>query len=194
MLFNLAAFRSDYENIQIRFRNPDPLGVADLFRTLNGGDAIITGIETQLEIVPVTGLTASFGAVYLDQDATIANPFTGVTSKGQLPNVPSWKVDASLDYMFAPFAFGTLAIRAGYNFHDRQLPAGSTGGVPDYRPAYELFDARISLSEIPVAAGDLSVSLWGKNLKDAEYQVYHGAGAVMFGQPRSYGLNVLYKY
>jgi iron complex outermembrane receptor protein len=192
MLFNLAAFRSDYEDIQLRFLNAALVGTASGgFQTVNGGQAIIKGLELQFEAVPVQGLTVSVGAAYLEDDATVTNPFTGVTAQSHLPNAPKWKADSSLEYVFAPLPFGTASLRGSYSFHDQQL---TSGGGKDFIPSYSLIDARLTLSEIPVATGDLSVSLWGRNLTDEEYQVYHGAAAVVFGLPRSYGLNVLYKY
>jgi iron complex outermembrane receptor protein len=76
----------------------------------------------------------------------------------------------------------------------KQLPIGETGIVGDYRPAYWLLDARLTLSDIKMSDGNLAVSVWGKNLTDAQYETYHAFQGVEYGQPRTYGLNVTYKF
>ena len=50
------------------------------------------------------------------------------------------------------------------------------------------------LSDISLGRGRLSLALWGNNLADDEYQYYHTFGAAIIGQPRSYGINMVYNY
>jgi iron complex outermembrane receptor protein len=59
-------------------------------------------------------------------------------------------------------------------------------------------NARLSLSELEVARGNLSVALWGTNLTDEEYRV-HGTDfgdyiAYSWGDPRTYGVDVSWQY
>jgi iron complex outermembrane receptor protein len=66
--------------------------------------------------------------------------------------------------------------------------------------SYGLWSARLTLSDIAVGSGGLEFSLWGKNLADEEYLL---DGVVtfpwspkvgLFGDPRSYGMDVVYRW
>ena len=69
-----------------------------------------------------------------------------------------------------------------------------------------LLGANISLADIPLGehAGKLKVALWGKNLLDQEYFIGHIRqdafdslgliGLATFGDPRTYGITVQYRY
>ena len=63
-------------------------------------------------------------------------------------------------------------------------------------PKYGLLDARLTLSEIPAGKLDLRLSAWGRNLTNKEYLVFEGAVGLpdrfgaLFGEPRSYGLDL----
>lgn len=62
---------------------------------------------------------------------------------------------------------------------------------------YGLLNARLGLSEIRLGAGELRVALWGRNLADEEYYVTHfnaGLPSAYFGDPRSYGIDLSYRY
>ena len=58
-------------------------------------------------------------------------------------------------------------------------------------------NARLSLGPIPALNGSMSISLWGKNLTDADYPIYGiNLGALgpiteQYGDPRTYGLDVM---
>lgn len=61
-------------------------------------------------------------------------------------------------------------------------------------------NGRLSLALIPALNGLMSISLWGKNLTDADYPIYGtNLGALgpiteQYGDPRTYGLEVTYEY
>ena len=65
---------------------------------------------------------------------------------------------------------------------------------------YGLLNARLTLSEIPAGQGSFKVALWGKNLEDKQYMIDSIATfsntdkAVLFGPPRSYGIDLSYEY
>ena len=81
------------------------------------------------------------------------------------------------------------------------------GGVRDANAVntfigeYGLVNGRISFSEIPVSKyGSLYIGLWGKNLLDEEFEITavdnlpHSDRTVIWGDPRSYGVDVIYQY
>lgn len=65
---------------------------------------------------------------------------------------------------------------------------------------YGLLNARLTLSEISAGSGNVKVALWVKNIEDEQYVVdsvvsfAHADRAVLFGEPRSYGLDITYDY
>ena len=78
--------------------------------------------------------------------------------------------------------------------HSDWLHFGSIGAVIG---SYGLLDARVSLAEIAVANSKLRFSLWGRNLTDEEYQIFHFIYVVptaMFGDPRSYGADLTLEF
>lgn len=66
--------------------------------------------------------------------------------------------------------------------------------------ARTIINARLSLSKIPVDAGDLMVSLWVNNLTKDDYPSYgvnfQGLGLIteQYGAPRTFGMEVRYRY
>ncbi|MEZ5568252.1 MAG: hypothetical protein R3E54_07945 [Halioglobus sp.] len=67
--------------------------------------------------------------------------------------------------------------------------------------ARTVLDARLSLENIELGDGSLRVSLWGKNLTDADYPVYSinfGASVGLitenYGDPRTWGVELAYEF
>jgi iron complex outermembrane receptor protein len=62
---------------------------------------------------------------------------------------------------------------------------------------YGLLSARLTLSDIPVGFGNWRLSAFGKNLTDKEYYIAHfngGLPSAIFGDPRTYGLELSFEY
>jgi len=70
----------------------------------------------------------------------------------------------------------------------------------DRSDSYSLWNARLALNDIPVGAGSLSASLWGRNLSDEkvrEYGIDFGAlgfATNTYKELRSFGIDLLYQY
>ena len=194
LLFNIAIFTLDYENIQVQFFDPGldanqpPAKV-----TVNAAEASTDGAELELKYLPVRGLILSAAAAYLDSETTVTNPFTGVTEDRLLFNTPKLKYNLAAEYNFNPSSIGAFTAVVSYDYRDEELAAGSSD-PEDLKPDYGLLGARLSLSEIPVPVGNLNLALWGRNLTDEEYEVYHNFGSVIYGEPLSYGLSLIYDF
>ena len=56
------------------------------------------------------------------------------------------------------------------------------------------------MTDIPLPAGRLSISAWVKNALDDDYVAFaidnlpHASRAVLWGEPRSWGLDLTYRY
>ena len=190
---NLAAFWQTYEDMQLDFIDPATQQVY----TLNAGEATFDGVEGEFEFLPTDALRLSADVTYMyaRQSGEIINPFTQTPVFGtSLPNAPKWKYNANIQYTFPPSSVGTFSMLVGYSFRDEETSNGGPGSAGDPRPSYDLVNARLALSDISLGRGRLSLALWGNNLADDEYQYYHTFGAAIIGQPRSYGINMVYNY
>lgn len=194
LLLNVALFTQEYTDIQVQFFDPGldasqpPAKV-----TVNAAKASTDGAELEVKYIPVEGLVLSGGVAYLDSSTTVTNPFTGVTEDRLLFNTPQWKYNFNAEYTFRPMPIGTLSAIVSYDYRDEELAAGSSDPT-DLKPDYGLWGARLGLADVPMPAGNLNLAVWGRNLTDEEYEVYHAFGSVIYGEPRSYGVSLVYEF
>lgn len=184
----------------------------------NGGDAERWGGELEILALPTPDLLVSLTYAYINGDYDTFPDVCG-TNLPQMcftgedfarrGSAPDNSLSAALDYVFLRAEWGTLRgyLQANWQdaWYENALWSGIVGGDPviyDHQVMDErtLVNARLSLQDIPVADGQLSVSLWGKNLTDDDYPVYAlnlGALGVIteqYGDPRTYGLEVTYEF
>jgi iron complex outermembrane receptor protein len=179
--FNIDGFSQDYQDIQVDAIVLDPVLKSLVTVTENLGKANYQGIESDLAFVPFDGLTLTANYSYLYASAESA-----VTP---LPFAPRTQYNLGAEYRIGQVGPGVLSAVAGWSWIGRETAGAGT------IPGYGLANARVTLSEIPVSSGNLSVSLWGRNLLDRQYIYANtGAGAIAFGEPRSFGANLTYRY
>ncbi|HEY4548189.1 MAG TPA: TonB-dependent receptor [Pedomonas sp.] len=192
---NAALFWTSYDDIQINVQS-DP---NDVSRTdvLNAGKATIKGLELDITARPTRGLSLSLSYAYLDAgyDRILDGSGRDVTDQYHYVNAPKNTIKAGLEYQFPQTAIGSPAFFLDYYFQDKKLSSSTNGNyiVGDYG----LLDARITLTDIPVAAGDWSLALYGRNLTDKEYYADHfnaGAPSAYFGEPRTYGIEMAVRF
>lgn len=194
LLFNIAVFDLDYSDIQIQFFDPGlDVDQPPARVTVNGAAASTQGVEFEMRYMPTANLMLRAAGAYLESDSTVTNPFTGETGDRPLFNTPKLKYNLEADYTFADTRFGSLSGVLSYDYRDEELGAGNTDET-DFKPDYGLFNARLMLSQIPVAVGELGLALWSKNLLDEEYQTYHAFGSVVYGEPRTVGASLTYQF
>jgi iron complex outermembrane receptor protein len=194
--FNVAGFVAKYNNIQVNLQ-VDPTNPA-ITDTFNAGKATIKGVEIDLTARPAAGLTASVSYAYLHaRYDRIVDPNTGanIANSFYFVEAPHHTLTASLQYQFPETPIGNLTAYVDY-----YLQAKKNSSVNDARYItgdYDLLDARLTLADIPVGFGKWRLSAFGKNLADKKYYVAHGnfglPGAI-FGQPRTYGLELTFEY
>jgi len=194
--FNIDAYKSDYKDIQLDFTDPATL----LPHTVNAGEATVKGIEAELAVIPFAGLQIRLDYGYMDAtlDKGGVNPFSGQPLIGlSMPQTPRNKYNVDVDYTFEPFSFGELSADINYAWTDQYTTNGGPGSINFPVDSYGVLNARMTLAHIGGSTperGDLSLSLWSKNLLDKEYVVYRLNGGDMYGEPRTFGLTLAYKY
>jgi iron complex outermembrane recepter protein len=172
------------------------------------------GVEIDAAYIPVEGLTVNFGLNYLHGEqapstSPFVDPYTGggtVEVENKLQAMPKFTGSLGILYDVLRTSYGVYRLDADANM------TTSYYSVPNVTLAvagYTLFNGRASLAEIPVGRGLFDVSLWGKNLGNKDYRTFIYAApataqlnptlpgtttAASFGQPRTYGISVNFKY
>lgn len=202
---NLAAFYSNYTDLQIVLQNTGPAGTSN--DTVNAGKARYQGVEAELTAMPVDGLTLSGTLGYTDPryKQFLYRPAGGaiidIKDEALFAKMAKWNVFASADYQFPPTSIGVFSARASYSYLGTRYP------YPNPRvnifveqiksPPQHNVDAYLTLSEIPLpSTGHLEISLWCKNITNEDKRVnaidFTGLGyaTVSYGLKRSFGIDV----
>ncbi|APE27410.1 TonB-dependent receptor [Aurantiacibacter gangjinensis] len=184
--FGLAAFRIDWDDIQII-----QIVNGATFRG-NGDTARSQGVEAEIAFEPVEGLTLGGNVVYTDAELTAD---TGVVVGGRdgdrLPLVPEWAATAFADYTFplSDTIIGNVGATVSYTDDRRSgFPASLTN------PSFTLDDYLVVDLRASVDFDSFSVSAFAKNLTNEIPQLgatnVGGRLDVAVGRPRAFGLLV----
>ena len=198
---NADVFASEYTDIQLNFLIGN--SIADT-QVVNAGEAEMHGFEMDLAFLASRALLVMFNYAWLDAEITKAtDPDTGadVTDSFVFSSAPEHSYTAAVDYTIGEWNWGRLGLNASYNFMDDRNGSNRTDVAERvFMESYDLINARLGLYDMALWGGVLNAALWGKNLADSEYVVSaidnlpHADRAVIWGDPRSYGLDVIYRY
>ncbi|MFC6634341.1 TonB-dependent receptor [Microbulbifer taiwanensis] len=199
---NLAVFWNDYSDMQIpgMVASTDA-GGSTVFRIENAADATTKGVELEMVAFPTPQLMLSGSIGYIDaayDDFTVPHPLVpGLTldrSDDDFSHTPEWQFQLGGQYSVPLAEMGELQLRAHY-YRQAETRLGVQGANAE---AYGLLDGRI----VFVSADEtLELGLWGRNLTDERYiasisplGVALGVDGYFYGEPRSYGLELAYRY
>jgi len=207
--FNAAAFWMDYTDLQVSQFVASPAGASTIIT--NAGEAEIKGFELEMIARPIPALTLSASWGYTDVDykefITSVNQITGqvVDSADSAKPVlaPRNTGNAAIDYEIGRWEFGKVSARAdvthsdGFDFNPFLTRYTHASG-------HTLYNARLTLADMPALSGNLRISLWGKNLTNEKYRVNGidfgvdsaslGYAIAVFGPLRSYGADIAYEF
>ena len=184
---NIAAFYSKIEDYQFQAQNP----VIGTFVS-NEGEIEVSGVDLQLEAVPLDNLTLTAGLLYLSEYEITKGPRKGE----DLPYTADLSGNLGATLVF-PFANGMVYLRADYIFMDDHLTNLATNAVPDRDiDDRELLNARIGWRN-----NNWDISIWGKNLTDDEYASFTPdtnpigfTSAYFLAPPSTYGATLRYDF
>jgi len=203
---NVAAFYSDYKGIQLtllscpQYGGPGPCAVP-----ANAGDAHIKGIEAELSLRPVDGLSIDGAVSYVDFKYTSINPLAGGPSNptgpqldGVPPYTPKWKWSAGAQYEIDLGDSGSVTPRIDAAYQGT-MSGGASNNVLENIPHYMVANGRITWRN---GGRDLEISGEVTNLFDKYYYLTAydlsaaGAGfaAAQPGRPREWALTVKKKF
>lgn len=198
---NVAGFWYDYDNLQQQV-----FGLGGI-ETLNAASARIKGIDLDITTRPMPALLLSFGATYLDTeyrsypmapnyDVLPNGAFVAVGSldaEGKsIIGAPELSLQASATYTLDT-SIGTFDLTANVNRQDDQWSDPQNEFVVEGRTLLGLTGVWRSRNETT------SVTLWGKNLTDEEYDLSYNilaptGLAANPGAPRTYGVTIGQKF
>jgi len=184
---NAAVFQNDLQDMQIS-------EYTFMYSSIKNANATIKGFEVELVAALAEGLTVNANYGYLDAQ------YDGyAVADARFPYSPDNTYSVGVEYE-QDLSVGHLTARMDYSHvDDHDLYDDPSSAAVTHVEAYDLLNARLTLSELQVASGqNLKLSLWGKNLTDEDYRI-NGipaqVGAVnYYGDPRSYGVDVTYDF
>ncbi|KMS61550.1 TonB-denpendent receptor [Sphingobium baderi LL03] len=192
---NIAAYSMDYRDMQIDFSNPANPSAVETLNT--NATAKIKGIEVDLTLAPFQGFTLTGSYSFTDAKIPpLVNPFSGVLANLRPAFTPRNAASLSADYA-VPVGDMTLKLHADFNYSGTFPTSASSPVLAD---SYLLTNARITLADIALGgAPKLSLSLWGKNLFNEDFQTFRfnfgGSGltndrVAALNDPRTYGVEL----
>jgi iron complex outermembrane receptor protein len=183
---NAAAFFTDADNLQVT-------AFVEGNRTvINSGSAEIYGGEIETVYMPNANwiIDANYGYRKTERDALsdVADPSGKHSGR------------VGLGYNLPAGDFGLFSARMDASYKDSIEYTSNGSADVDSR---WLLSARAGVSEIELGKGELRFAVWGKNLADEEYGVHgtdfglesgYGFAGVVYGQPRSYGVDLIWEF
>ena len=202
---NAAFFYYDYTDQQ--FINV--VGVSNFLE--NAGGSKVVGFESEMLFAVTDKLMVQMGLGILETEYTelsLANSQTMNNDDdmvdlagNELISAPKISGNISIDYEVFNIDAGYLSLNVNANYQDDQWYSAyndKTGYDNIRQEAYALYNGRLTWFG---ASEDYTIALWGKNLTDEQYDSYAinlqaGFGFDYFqqGMPRTYGLEVTYRY
>ena len=167
--------------------------------------APVTGPAPTSRIEPMADGSCSapnpimYSAAILDDDGQLAL----LPQEFFISQAPEHSYSFSASYTLPSFSFGTLTARLDYIYSDDFSYSPRLPVADDSERS--VLNGRLTLGDIPLFSGDageVRISLWGRNLTDDEYFIYRidqstplgNIETSTFGEPRSAGIEFVYTY
>jgi iron complex outermembrane recepter protein len=195
---NLAAFYTNYRDMQVAQIYFDPATNVQGNRILNAAKSTIKGFELEVQAVPTDGLTLRGSLAYLDtayKDFLYFDPVSATNTQlkgAALQNAPKWASTFGINYTYEMGNDSKIVADASWMYTAKKYYTAILNTPRStVQPTY-LVDALLTWH----SAGDkFSVGLWGKNLLDKRYisTVYDSPGymgLVGFAPPRQFGASL----
>jgi iron complex outermembrane receptor protein len=189
MRLNVAAFYSEIEDYQ--YQQQLEVGIGTFVS--NDGEVEVSGIDMQLDAVPLPNLTVTAGLLYMHDYEITDGPRDGQ----QLPLTADYSGNVGATLVF-PLADGGIYLRADYIFMDDHATNGTA--EVNLQPK-DIDDRELVNVKLGWRNDNWNVSVWGKNLTDDEYaertvntQLFNGMDAYFLAPPRTYGATLRYDF
>lgn len=192
---NLSLFVDKYRDIQISL----PVLANGSFINLvqNAGKATNKGGELEVLLKPSRNLTIGGFASYLDAKCA-TNVGTACRVGRQIAFQPEWKAGINGQYTLFEGDAGSVTITSDYSFTDRVTTSDPDTPLDTY-PSYSLWNARLDWADM--FGRGIDIGVFANNITGRKYIVGGyplasalGFDAALYGEPRTYGLNIRYRF
>ncbi|KRA80750.1 TonB-dependent receptor [Altererythrobacter sp. Root672] len=197
--FNVAAFYSNYNDVQLALSNCPQAGAGfavPCALPANAGDAHVKGIELETTIKPIDGLLIDGSASYTDFDyiGDSLDPASGITAGMVSSYTPEWKWSIGAQYEVPLGTSGSLTPRVDAAYQS-SVYTNAVNAPTNLIEGYTVANARLTWKN---EDGDLELGLEVTNLFDKYYfqtlfdLTRAGAGFVtgLPGRPREWAVSV----
>ncbi len=166
MRFNAAAFRSNYDDLQVLIQTVNNGGPGPIV-TQNAGEAVTQGLEleTQWQMTEHFQLAATYA--YLDTEYTRLDGTLAVNEGNRLRNAPENAYSLSMIFDY-PLANGGLNARADFTHKDEAFQ-DITNSEAAKMTAYDLLNLRVAYE----SNDGWEVAAWMKNATDEQYMLHN---------------------
>jgi len=199
---NLAAFYTNYRNMQVALIGYDADTQEQYNRILNAAKSEIKGFEFEVQAVPVDGLTLRGSLAYLDtkyKNFIYTDSGSGSTTdlKGlPLQNAPKWQGGFGANYTYEMGDGGRIVADASYSYTAKKYYTSIFDTPRSQVQAMNYIDASLTYHS---PDDRYSIGLWGKNLADKRYisTVYDSPGymgLVGYAPPRQFGVSAGFNF
>lgn len=211
---NLAAYHNIYDDLAVTvpLTNAPPGTFASVID--NAGKVKYTGFEAEMQAVLTDNFSIDGSIGYVDikyktflsgQSTTPGAPPVNIASIVTPGYTSPWTGNVALNARF-PIGSGDMQLtgRVAFTYEDGKYSFNSIIGAPfneqlkgDNR---NLVDAQLALENIPLGGAKADLRLWGKNLTNSHDFVRGvdfgalGFAGGYYGDPRTYGATVVFKY
>lgn len=214
---NGALYYYEYDDRQVEQFEAGSGGASSV--TVNAGSSEAKGVELELTAAPVDDLLLTLNYGYVDTEynrfvTSVMNPVTGFPKMDEsyepviadvsafastIFGSPKHQAALIMQYSFPSTSIGTFVAQvdttyaSARNFHS-QLNRYDRSG------RHTVWNARLTLRDIPVPRGDLSLALWGRNLGNEEVREWGidfgalGYATNTYRELRSVGADLRYVY
>jgi iron complex outermembrane receptor protein len=146
-------------------------------------------------VTPVDGLELMAGVALLDSEVDAVPDVFGGTVEAEFPTAPAFSLNFLGRYEWPAFG-GTMAVQLDGNHNSEQFLEGTNSAV-SLEDAYTVFNAHVSYT---TADDRWTVTLWGRNLSDADHRLYNldlgllGFIEQVYAPPQWFGGTVRYRW
>jgi iron complex outermembrane receptor protein len=195
MQYELAAFRSKYDNYQTFFFVPLPNGTA-ILQLKNAAKVDSQGMEasTRVRVTPDLKLGVSLGVLRTTYRSFPNGGGLGVDLSGQkVPDTPEMTASLTLDYSIAaPGLGGKFDLFADYSHRDSTFQGSNLAALS----SRDLANVRLSYTPDNLK---WVASMWARNLTNQDYVIatgrdFLGNNFVTRGVPRMFGIEAKYYF
>ena len=189
--FNLTIFDQAIKN----FQGNSFIGTG--FVLSNAGKQSVKGVEFDSSFNPIDALQLRVATVYLDSkyDSFVRSQFGDLSGKS-VGGIPKWSTTLGATYTADLSDGKALILNTDYHFESKTVMNDDPAAAQYTRSVKDL-GAAVTLR----LDSGLQLSLWGRNLTDAQYLTVIFPSVVQSGSvsgypnaPRTYGASVKYKF